>query len=107
MFDGATYFSCEHAYQAAKFSKGSHTRRLIDAARPLPGESDDVFGNRCWELGQTKVDQRPDWEAAKVKMMLDVNRAKYAQHVALQQSLLSTLPAKLEGNTLKPITKKT
>jgi hypothetical protein len=34
--------------------------------------------------------------------MLDVNRAKYAQHVALQQSLLSTLPAKLEGNTLNP-----
>lgn len=98
VFDGATYLSCEHAYQAAKFLKQSHTRATLDQMQPLPGESDEAFGNRCWDVGQEVEDRRADWESAKIKVMLAVNRAKYAQHAALRHDLLCTLPAPLHGN---------
>lgn len=98
VFDGATYLSCEHAFQAAKFFKRSHTRATLEQMQPLPGESDEAFGNRCWGAGQGLQDRRADWESAKVKVMLAVNRAKYAQHVPLQRDLLRTLPAPLHGN---------
>jgi predicted NAD-dependent protein-ADP-ribosyltransferase YbiA (DUF1768 family) len=98
VFDGATYLSCEHAFQAAKFFKQSHTRTTLEQMQPLPGESDEAFGNRCWGAGQGLEDRRADWESAKVKVMLAVNRAKYAQHMSLRYDLLNTLPAPLHGN---------
>jgi predicted NAD-dependent protein-ADP-ribosyltransferase YbiA (DUF1768 family) len=98
IFDDATYFSCEQAFQAAKFDKQSASRMNIGKMCPLPGENDEDFGNRCWSMGQGGADKRADWDTAKVKVMLAVNRAKYAQHPQLQQELLSTLPAKLHGN---------
>ena len=70
------YLSCEQAYQAAKFAKASPSRVLIDAAVPLQGESDKDFGIRCWALGQAQANKREDWDSAKVKVMLSINRAK-------------------------------
>ena len=98
MFDGFMYLSCEQAFQAAKFAKQSPARHAIEAAVPKDGESDEEFGNTCWCMGQGSDDRRADWDVVKIKVMLAVNRAKYAQHKELQLQLLSTLPSKLHGN---------
>jgi predicted NAD-dependent protein-ADP-ribosyltransferase YbiA (DUF1768 family) len=98
MFDGFMYLSCEQAFQAAKFAKRSPARLAIEAAVPNDGESDEEFGNTCWCMGQGCDCRRADWDVVKVKVMLAVNRAKYAQHKELQLHLLSTLPYKLHGN---------
>jgi hypothetical protein len=75
------YLSCEQAYQAAKFTKASPSRVLIDQAQPLQGESDKDFGERCWSLGheQSEIsrDAIDNWDSIKVQVMLSVNRAKY------------------------------
>jgi predicted NAD-dependent protein-ADP-ribosyltransferase YbiA (DUF1768 family) len=53
---------------------------------------------RCWSEGQTgKEDRTPLWDAVKVKVMLEVNRAKYRQHEDLRAQLLSTGSAELRG----------
>jgi predicted NAD-dependent protein-ADP-ribosyltransferase YbiA (DUF1768 family) len=98
IYDGTAYFSCEQAFQAAKFNKQSASRHAVDTMCPFSGETDEDFGNRCWSLGQGEADKRSDWDTAKVKVMLAVNRAKYSEHPGLQRDLLSTLPATLHGN---------
>jgi predicted NAD-dependent protein-ADP-ribosyltransferase YbiA (DUF1768 family) len=97
-FDGARFYNCEQAYQALKFEKGSKNRRILEEMKIHPGEEDEEFGNRCWALGQDKTDRRANWDIIKIKVMLSVNRAKYAQHSELGQDLLSTGRAPLLGN---------
>jgi ribA/ribD-fused uncharacterized protein len=66
VFEGATYSSVEHAYQAAKTILPAE-RREIQAA-PTPG--------KARRLGQ-KVCLRPDWEDIKLDVMRDLLRQKF------------------------------
>ena len=105
VYDGVQYHSCEHAFQAAKFAKGSSLRRKLDAAAPRRSESASMHGLRVWRLGGTRVSGpsaagvfHPDWDRAKVEVMLSICRAKYAQHPELgQQLLLATGTAEIMG----------
>ncbi len=86
-FDGFTYPSTEHAYQAAK-SLNEKAREAIRNA--------DTCG-RAKKMGQ-KVTLRKDWEDVKRSVMLGLLRKKFA-HEDLKAKLLATGTAELvEGN---------
>ena len=100
-YGGHTYHSCEHAYQAMKFTASSEDfRRMVDIV-PRVGESDSAHGMRCWNEGQrgSKRAYREDWDCAKVRIMLDVNRAKYAAHADLRADLVATGDVEITGGT--------
>ena len=93
--DGATYHSCEHAYQALKFPPGPHRVRVA-AMVPFAGESGRSHGMRCWNEGQRGL-PRSEWDRDKVATMLAVNRSKYAAHADLREQLLATGGAEIVG----------
>jgi len=97
-FEGQEYWSAEQAFQGCKFQEGSKGRQRVLSVTPRVGESSSQHGMRCWSEGQTgKEDRTPLWDAVKVKVMLEVNRAKYRQHEDLRAQLLSTGSAELRG----------
>jgi len=60
---------------------------------PGANESGSSHGNRVWGAGQSASaasGARANWDDVKVKKMLDVNRAKYAQHAECRAELLAT-----------------
>lgn len=86
-FDGESYPSVEHAYQAAKTLDYSRRRRIRDAASA--GEAK--------KLGRI-VPLRPDWDRIKLDYMEDFLRQKFAQE-PFRTQLLRTGDAELiEGN---------
>ena len=86
------WFSVEQAFQAVKFPDGSIARSEINETAPEIGESDEEYGLRVWFLGQPRDDStmRDDWEQEKVKVMLQLNLAKYASDAKLQDELVAT-----------------
>jgi predicted NAD-dependent protein-ADP-ribosyltransferase YbiA (DUF1768 family) len=89
---GAHFFSCEHAYQALKYAAGSAARQKIADIKPFAAESDSSHGMRCWLAGNQLAKEKmiPNWDSVKLDVMLEVNRAKYAQNVDLRAELLAT-----------------
>lgn len=84
--DGVPYSSTENAYQAAK-TLDPDLRRVFRTCTP----SEAKRHGRLLAL-------RPDWEAVKVPVMLDLLRQKFA-HPELRAKLLATGDAQLiEGN---------
>jgi predicted NAD-dependent protein-ADP-ribosyltransferase YbiA (DUF1768 family) len=97
-YDGHAWHSCEHAYQACKFPRGSDVRARLARLAPRDGESGRAFGVHVWQLGQAHPDAvRADWSAAKVCIMYECNMAKYAAHENLREDLLSTAGSRLYG----------
>lgn len=101
-FEGEKYYSCEHAYQANKFLPDGQGRRNMHMTNkqliPKENESDSNHGMRCWSQGQRfACEVRPDWARVKVKVMLDVNRAKFRQHPDLSKELISTGSVQIVG----------
>ena len=88
-FQGFTYASSEHAYQASK-SLDENIRWIHSVEFGFtPGES-KKFGRYC-EL-------RPDWEDIKINIMTNICKLKF-QDPILKQKLLDTGDAELiEGN---------
>lgn len=87
VYDGVTYPTNEHAFQAAK-TLFYDEREEIQCATS-PGEAK--------RLGR-QVTMRPDWEARKIEVMTDLSRQKY-KNPELRALLLSTDDASLiEGN---------
>ena len=86
------WFSVEQAFQAVKFPDGSIARLEINETAPEIGESDEEYGLRVWLLGQQRGDStmRDDWEQEKVKVMLQLNLAKYASDADFQDDLVAT-----------------
>ena len=86
--DGITYPTVEHAFQAAKtlnFEQRWNISRLGS-----PGAAKRVG------RGATL---RPDWEAAKDTIMIELSLQKFARHHHLREQLLATGEAELvEGN---------
>ena len=87
-YDGESYPSTEHAYQAAKTLDLTWRRAIRLAATP----------NDAKRLGR-KAPIRPGWDDMKRDVMYTVVRQKFMQHPGLSQLLLDTGHAELiEGN---------
>jgi len=89
VFEGLTYPTVEHAYQAAKTMDPAERRRIAALATP----SEAKRAGRALAV-------RGDWETAKFAVMETCVRYKFAHHEGLRRKLLATGEAELEeGNT--------
>jgi len=80
-YNGQTYTSAEHAFQAAKFTDKKYCEKIRKAKS----------GGDAWSLGNTReIPLRGDWELIKVKVMYQANLAKFSQNPALRDALVST-----------------
>lgn len=87
-FEGRTYPSVEHAYQAAKTFDPQD--RAFIAAAATPGAAK--------RLGK-KITLRSDWESNKIDIMTNLVRYKFTHHLELWNKLLATGNRPLyEGN---------
>ena len=87
-WEGITYPTNEHAFQAAKVLKPA--KRLEIAAAATPGQAK--------RLGR-QVNLRTDWEEVKFAIMFEIVKTKFTSHKDLADKLLATGEAELiEGN---------
>lgn len=87
-YEGITYPSSEHAYQAAKTL--SQSDREAIAKLSSPGDAKRT-GRR--------LQMRPDWESEKYKIMLTILESKFSLGSLLAKLLCETYPKELvEGN---------
>jgi ribA/ribD-fused uncharacterized protein len=84
-YDGKTYPTVEHAFQAAKTLNPEMKESIRKAATPAEAKF----------LGRQAI-IRPDWESIKYQIMFDVVKAKFEQHPDLMRKLLDTGSAYLE-----------
>jgi len=86
-FEGATYPTAEHAYQAGKPRKESVRAWLMAAPSPALLAM-AAHGLYWWDV-------RADWSKIKFLRMKNVLRVKFTQHEDLRATLLSTGAARL------------
>ena len=87
LFEGATYPSAEHAYQAAKIANPDHRLAILNARSPGVAK----------RMGQD-VTLRPSWDAMRISVMRTILAAKFNDS-GLRARLLATGSAELvEGN---------
>lgn len=85
---GVLWPTAEHAFQAAKTNDPKEKLKIAIASTPGKAKS----------LGQS-VTLRPDWDKVKVDIMLQVVRAKFAQHDDIAAKLKATGNSPIvEGN---------
>lgn len=88
-FDGITYPTAEHAFQAQKTHDQEARGRIATLA--TPGKA---------KYAGKRVTLRPDWEQVKREVMEAILRVKFAPGTALAAELIATGDATLiEGNT--------
>ncbi len=88
-YEGITYPSSEHAYQAAKSLNKDIREAFSEISSPA----------EIKRLGQT-ITIRPDWEDVKINVMRDIVTAKFEQNDYLMRLLMETKGCHLiEGNT--------
>jgi ribA/ribD-fused uncharacterized protein len=89
VFEGVTFPTAEHAYQAAKSLDLKQRHRI--ALMPTPSEA---------KRAGRGLPLRPDWDAIKLRVMEDCVRDKFTRHPDLRRKLLDTDDAELiEKNT--------
>ena len=87
VWEGRSWPTAEHAYQAAKCRRSDEVWKIQEA--PSPGAAK--------RLGR-KIDLRADWDEVKERMMLSIVRAKF-ENAYLRRLLIATGDAELvEGN---------
>ncbi len=91
-FDGITYPTVEHAYQAQKTL--DNDLRLAVSELPTAGDA-KRFGNTLKESGQL----REDWEEVKVLIMTELCGIKFQISYFKKQLLLTGDAILIEGNT--------
>ena len=90
-FEGETFETSEHAYQAGKARKPQVKKWLMDAPSPsLLAMA--AHGLYYWDIA-------PDWSKSKLDRMRAVLRAKFTQHEDLRNLLLSSGDARLVEST--------
>ena len=88
-YEGITFPTVEHAYQAAKTV--DEAERWKFAELKSPGQA---------KRRGRKTAIRADWESVKVQVMSELVRQKFFRHEELAEMLLATEEAELvEGNT--------
>jgi N-glycosidase YbiA len=88
-YEGITYPSVEHAFQAQKTLDEAERRKIATCGSP----------GRAKGLGR-KVRLRKDWESVKVDLMTQLVRIKFMADADLRERLLRTGDAELiEGNS--------
>lgn len=86
-FEGTTYPTSEHAYQAGKAVKPAVRKWILSAPTPALAAM-AAHGLYVWDIV-------PDWAQIKFDRMRSVLRAKFDQHADLRELLLSTGEARL------------
>lgn len=86
-FDGRTYPTSEHAYQAGKAQKPAVREWILSAPTPALAAM-AAHGLYVWDVV-------PDWAKIKFDRMRAVLRAKFDQHADLKELLMSTGDARL------------
>ncbi len=86
-FEGTTYPTSEHAYQAGKAVKPAVRQWILSAPTPALAAM-AAHGLYVWDVV-------PDWAQIKFDRMRSVLRAKFDQHADLRELLLSTGEARL------------
>ncbi|NNM63717.1 MAG: NADAR family protein [Burkholderiales bacterium] len=86
-FEGATYPTSEHAYQAGKAVKAAVRQWILSAPTPALAAM-AAHGLYVWDIV-------PNWAQIKFDRMRAVLRAKFDQHADLRELLLSTGEARL------------
>lgn len=87
VFEGRTYPTAEHAYQAGKPSKSAVREWILSAPTPALAAM-AAHGLYVWDVV-------PNWALIKFDRMRAVLRAKFDQHDDLKELLLSTGEARL------------
>lgn len=87
VFEGETFGTSEHAYQAGKARKPQVREWILSAPSPALVAM-AAHGLYWWDI-------RSDWSKIKFDRMRDVLRAKFTQHEDLRELLLSTGNARL------------
>jgi ribA/ribD-fused uncharacterized protein len=88
-YEGITYPSSEHAYQAAKSLNPAIREVFFMLDSPAEAKS----------MGQ-QIIMRPDWEDVRINVMRDIVTAKFEQNEDLMDLLMATKCRDLiEGNT--------
>jgi N-glycosidase YbiA len=88
--DGTTWPTTEHFFQAAKFTDPADVAAVREARTPFVAA----------QLGRERHRSfRPDWDTVRDSVMLGALRAKFTQHPALREILLSTHGATLVEHT--------
>jgi ribA/ribD-fused uncharacterized protein len=82
VFEGRTYATAEHAYQAGKALKAAVREWILQAPTPALAAM-AAHGLYTWDVV-------PNWASIKVDRMRSVLRAKFSQHEALRQLLIDT-----------------
>lgn len=88
--DGTTWSTTEHFFQAAKFIDPADIAAVHAAGTPFLAAQMGRERHRSF---------RSDWEAVRDGVMLQALRAKFTQHPALREILLSTRGATLVEHT--------
>ncbi|MCW5702706.1 MAG: NADAR family protein [Bradyrhizobium sp.] len=86
-FEGETFATSEHAYQAGKARKPTVRKWLMEAPSPALLAM-AAHGLYYWDVA-------PGWSTKKFGRMRSVLRAKFTQHADLSELLLSTGDARL------------
>jgi ribA/ribD-fused uncharacterized protein len=86
-FEGETFATAEHAYQAGKARKPAVKQWLMAAPSPALLAM-AAHGLYYWDI-------TPGWSTSKFERMKKILRAKFTQHADLQELLLSTGDARL------------
>lgn len=86
-FEGRTYPTSEHAYQAGKAQKPAVREWILSAPTPALAAM-AAHGLYVWDVV-------PDWAKIKFDRMRAVLRAKFDQHADLKELLMSTGDARL------------
>lgn len=79
-YEGITYPSVEHAFQAAKTLNAEFRKQFL---------LQDISAGDAKRMGQ-KLELRKDWENVKIEVMRHLVRKKFTENEALKHKLLGT-----------------
>eukprot|EP00948_MAST-09A_sp_MAST-9A-sp1_P002489 g2489.t1 len=96
-FEGDTFYSSEHCYQAMKMKSSSDRKKIVKCV-PRKDENAWDYGMRVWQKGQL-LPKRKDWEKIKVDCMYKANRLKLEQNSVALTALIES-----NGTPKGPIT---
>lgn len=96
-FQGKEWHSVEQCFQAVKFPDTAIQEGIRLTLKRSPDETDGEHGHRVWREGRRFSSIRPDWDRVKIDLMYEICLAKVMCNPQLQEELLQTGNATIEG----------